>query len=185
MVEYLTLDWGEAGPGLTGITALCLLGRCINPSLVLVQPRKTRPYITERLRLKPTAPHLESSTLPLSHCAPSLVLVDFFLEMRMMPLLCFSCPLFFLKFFMQNILSETSKPPLDIFSYILKYMIYTWIQFTLNMEKSIEQNLSKFQFHKLKLTCSIDRLYKGTIAFHFHTNAKTLTHRLNRVFQGP
>ena len=30
----------------------------------------------------------------------------------------------------------------------------------------------KFHFHKLKLTCSIDRLYKGTIDFHFHTNAK-------------
>ena len=70
------------------------------------------------------------------------------------------------------ILNETSKPPLDIFSYIFTYMIHTWLQFTLNMEKSIEQSLSKFHFHKLKLTCSIDRLYKGTIAFHFHTNAK-------------
>ena len=70
------------------------------------------------------------------------------------------------------ILNETSKPPLDIFSYILTYMIHTWLQFTLNMENSIKQNLSKFHFHKLKLTCSIDRLYKGTIAFHFHTNAK-------------
>ena len=48
------------------------------------------------------------------------------------------------------ILSETSKPPLDIFSYILKYMIHTWLKFTLNMEKSIKQNLSKFHFRKLK-----------------------------------
>ena len=40
------------------------------------------------------------------------------------------------------------------------------------MGKSNKENLSKFHFHKLKLTCSIDRQYKGTIAFHFHTNAK-------------
>ena len=70
------------------------------------------------------------------------------------------------------ILSETSKPPLDIFSYILTYMIHTWLKFTLNMEKSIKQNLSKFHYHKLNITCSIDRLIKGTIAFNFHTNAR-------------
>ena len=64
-------------------------------------------------------------------------------------------------------------------------MIHKWLQFTLNMEKSIKLNLSKFHFHKLKLTCSINRLYKGTIAFHFHTNAKILTHRFKQVFQGP
>ena len=68
------------------------------------------------------------------------------------------------------ILNETAKPPLNIFSNILTYMIHKWLQFTLNMEKSIKLNLSKFHFHKLKLTCSIDRLYKGTIAFHFHQN---------------
>ena len=33
------------------------------------------------------------------------------------------------------ILNETSKPPLNIFSYILTYMIHTWLQFTLNMKK--------------------------------------------------
>ena len=38
-----------AGSSLTGITVLCPWARHINPSLVLVQPRKTRPYITERL----------------------------------------------------------------------------------------------------------------------------------------
>ena len=32
-----------------GVTALWSLSRHIYPSLVLVQPRKTRPYITERL----------------------------------------------------------------------------------------------------------------------------------------
>ena len=34
---------------LTCVTALCPWARHINPSLVLVQPRKTRPYISERL----------------------------------------------------------------------------------------------------------------------------------------
>ena len=63
-------------------------------------------------------------------------------------------------------------------------MIHTWLQFTLNMEKSIKQNLSKFHFHRLKLTCSIDRLYKGITAFHFHTNAK-IELASKRVFQGP
>ena len=71
----------------------------------------------------------------------------------------------------QYILSEISKPPLDIFAYILKYMIHTRLKFTLNMEKLIKQNLLKFHFHKLKITCPVDRLYKGTITFHFHTNA--------------
>ena len=37
------------GSSLTGITALCPWARHINPSLVLVQPRKTRPFIAERL----------------------------------------------------------------------------------------------------------------------------------------
>ena len=47
--ECLTRDLGAAGSSLTGITALCPLARHINPNLVLVQPRKTRPFITERL----------------------------------------------------------------------------------------------------------------------------------------
>ena len=34
---------------LTGVTALCPWARHINPSLVLVPPRKTHRYITERL----------------------------------------------------------------------------------------------------------------------------------------
>ena len=37
------------GLSLTSVTALCPLARHINPSLPLVQPRKTRPYITESL----------------------------------------------------------------------------------------------------------------------------------------
>ena len=49
VVECLTRDRGVAGSSLTSVTALCPWARHINPSLVLVQPRKTRPYITERL----------------------------------------------------------------------------------------------------------------------------------------
>ena len=47
VVECLTRDKGAAGSSLTGVTVLCPLARHINPSLVLLQPRKTRPYITE------------------------------------------------------------------------------------------------------------------------------------------
>ena len=39
----------DAGSSLTGVTALCPCARHINPSLVLVQPRKTRPDVIERL----------------------------------------------------------------------------------------------------------------------------------------
>ena len=49
VVECLTWDRGAAGSSLTSITALCPWARHINPSLVLVQPRKTHPFITERL----------------------------------------------------------------------------------------------------------------------------------------
>ena len=40
---------------LAGVTALWSLSKTkhIYPSLVLVQPRKTRPYITERLLMRP------------------------------------------------------------------------------------------------------------------------------------
>ena len=38
-----------AGSSLTGITVLCPLARHIYPCLVLVQPRKTRPDITEKM----------------------------------------------------------------------------------------------------------------------------------------
>ena len=49
VVECLTKDWGFVGSSLTGITALCPWARNINPCLVLVQPRKTHPHITEKL----------------------------------------------------------------------------------------------------------------------------------------
>ena len=49
VVECLTRDRRAAGSSLTGVTVLCPWARHINPSLVLVQPRKTRPFITERL----------------------------------------------------------------------------------------------------------------------------------------
>ena len=49
VVECLTWDQKAAGLSLTSVTALCPWARHINPSLELVQPRKTHPYITERL----------------------------------------------------------------------------------------------------------------------------------------
>ena len=49
VVECLTRDRGATGSSLTGVIALCPCTRHINPSLVLLKPRKTRPYITERL----------------------------------------------------------------------------------------------------------------------------------------
>ena len=49
VVECLTQDQGAADSSLTSVTALCPWARHINPSLVLVQYRKTRPFITERL----------------------------------------------------------------------------------------------------------------------------------------
>ena len=50
MVECLIRDRGAPGSSLTGITALwSFRARHIHPSLVLVQPRKTRPCLTERL----------------------------------------------------------------------------------------------------------------------------------------
>ena len=41
-----------------------------------------------------------------------------------------------------TILNETSKPPLDIFSYILTYMIHKWLQFTLNMAEPVKISFS-------------------------------------------
>ena len=49
MVECLTQDRGAVGLSLTGVTALCPSAGHFNPSLVLVQPRKTGPFIAERL----------------------------------------------------------------------------------------------------------------------------------------
>ena len=49
VVECLTRDRGAAGSSLTGVNASWSLSKNIDPSLVLVQPRKTRPSITERL----------------------------------------------------------------------------------------------------------------------------------------
>ena len=49
MVECLTRDRGVAGYSLIGVNALCPWAGHINPCLVLVQPRKTRPDITVEL----------------------------------------------------------------------------------------------------------------------------------------
>ena len=46
MAQWLTEDRGVAG---LNPTILCFSARHINPRLVVVQPRKTRPNITEKL----------------------------------------------------------------------------------------------------------------------------------------
>ena len=52
VVECLTQDRGAAGSSLTCVTALCPWAWHINPSLILVQRRKTHPYIAERLLIR-------------------------------------------------------------------------------------------------------------------------------------
>ena len=49
VVECLTQDGVGAGSSLTGFTALWSLSKTLYPSIVLVQPRKVRPCLTERL----------------------------------------------------------------------------------------------------------------------------------------
>ena len=49
VVKCLTRDRGAAGLSLTGVLVLCPSARHIYPCLVLVQHRKTRPNITEKL----------------------------------------------------------------------------------------------------------------------------------------
>ena len=49
VVECLTRDRGTTGSGLTGVNALWSLSKTHFSSLVLVQPRNTRPCLTERL----------------------------------------------------------------------------------------------------------------------------------------
>ena len=49
VVECLPRDRGAAGSGLTVLTALWSLSKTHYPNSVLVQPRKTRPCLTERL----------------------------------------------------------------------------------------------------------------------------------------
>ena len=49
VVECLTRDRGATGLSLSSVTVLWSLSKQIYPSLVLVQPRKTRPCLTERL----------------------------------------------------------------------------------------------------------------------------------------
>ena len=47
--RVLDLRLGGHGSSLISVTALCPLARHITPSLVVVQPRKVRPFITERV----------------------------------------------------------------------------------------------------------------------------------------
>ena len=72
VIECLTLDWGAVGSSLTGVTALCPWAGLINPSLVLVQPRKTCPFITEILLMGCK----QSNKKKQRHINPSLVLLQ-------------------------------------------------------------------------------------------------------------
>ena len=49
VVECSTRDRGGVGSSLTGVTVVCSWARLIYPCLVLVQPSKTHPDITEKL----------------------------------------------------------------------------------------------------------------------------------------
>ena len=49
VVEYWTRERGAACSSLTGVAVLRPLARHINPRLVLVQSKRNRAYITERL----------------------------------------------------------------------------------------------------------------------------------------
>ena len=49
VVESLTQDGGATGSSFTSVTVLCPWASHINPRLVLVQPKTTRPHITDRL----------------------------------------------------------------------------------------------------------------------------------------
>ena len=53
VVECWTRDRGAAGLSLTRVTALWSLSKT-HPSLVLIQPRKTRPCLTDRLLIGPS-----------------------------------------------------------------------------------------------------------------------------------
>ena len=67
VVECLTQDLGAAGSSLTGVTGLCPWASHINPSLVLVQPRKTYSYITERLLMGCKKSNKQTKQVPKSH----------------------------------------------------------------------------------------------------------------------
>ena len=75
MVDCLTRDLGAAGSSLTGVTALCPWTRHVNPSLVLVQPRKTHPYINERLLIGPKEPN-QTNKLTFNPYKPNIPLLS-------------------------------------------------------------------------------------------------------------
>ena len=95
VVQCLTRDRGAAGSSLTGVTALCPWARHIHPSLVLVQPRKTCPYITERLLMG----HIESNqtnkqTSKINSDLVSMIwLGDYFRELWSFDKACINPPL--------------------------------------------------------------------------------------------
>ena len=65
--------WRPSGRGFESHRRHCVvfLSKNINPSLVLVQPRKTRPYITERLMMGRKESNQTKSNETLNQTAPS------------------------------------------------------------------------------------------------------------------
>ena len=79
-VQWLSgrvLDSKPRGPGLEPHRHHCLvsLSKNINPSLALVQPRKTRPFITERLLMGRKESNQTNQLV--KHCILSLFLNSF------------------------------------------------------------------------------------------------------------
>ena len=72
------LDWRPKGRGFEPLRRHCVmsLSKNINPSLVLVQPRKTRPFITERLlmgRKESNQTNKQKRTLAFSLCSNNCI----------------------------------------------------------------------------------------------------------------
>ena len=74
VVECLTRDRRAAGSSLTGVTVLCPWARHINPSLELVQPRKTHPIISEKLLIG----RKESNQTKLGTCSEKMCPLSIF-----------------------------------------------------------------------------------------------------------
>ena len=98
VVECLTWDREAAGSSLTGSLRCGTWARHIYPSLALVQPRKTRPCLTERLLMGPK----ESNQTKLTNRTPPLSFVKFE-PPSMKSWICTCCPLS--SFWVMNALS--------------------------------------------------------------------------------
>ena len=72
-----------AGSSLTGVTALCPSARHINPCLVLVQPRKSGPDITEKLLTGMSNQTINSLRLEFANPKPGLQVKKVFMNAQL------------------------------------------------------------------------------------------------------